>query len=98
LKGDEEMTEAGILLPASYSIYIPALCLGRIPHQGLLRREYTDQHVWLVRLPGSLLSTCLLVDQGPVDDGEIETVVFNLSNKGFRLKKGEAVSKLILIR
>jgi hypothetical protein len=54
--------------------------------------------VWLVREPNTMVSHNLIIDQGPVMDGDIFTSVFNLSNSQLRIRKGEVVSRLVCIQ
>lgn len=50
--------------------------------------------VMMVRAPGAF-NIGLLVDQGPVDSGELFTPCFNLLDQRLRIAKGEVMSWLI---
>ncbi len=51
--------------------------------------------VWLCREPGTLGDLQLIVDQGPVSDGEVVTAVLNLANEPYRVKRGDVLSYLV---
>lgn len=50
--------------------------------------------VMLLRAPGSF-NIGLLVDQGPIEEGELFTPCFNLLDQRLRIAKGEVVSWLV---
>jgi len=82
------------------TVVIPALCTGVIPHDITLRTapaDYTLSWVMLVSEPGVLFNEGLLVVSGPMNDGEVTTTVFNLSNKEKRLAKSVCISRLIKV-
>jgi len=107
-KGNKEMIWLEHLpfkLYTPHSVVIPALCQGRIPHGVLLESSYTAQSgeiadtthslVALVPDPLVMVTHNLLVQTGPVDDGDIFTYVFNLSNEQLIIRKWESVSRLV---
>jgi hypothetical protein len=75
------------------TIEVAALCFGLIPHE--VRLELGESAVFLLGRPGTLLDMSLLVSSGLMDDGDVSTVVFNLSNKAVRIRKGSIISWLV---
>ncbi len=96
-------------LKAMHSLVIPALCQGIVPHEFELTtdicfedpKEYrVDEEktaIWLVPEPGLMTSRNLIVLTGPIEDGPVLTHVFNLSNEQLRIRKGEVISRLVLV-
>jgi len=94
-----EVTTDGMDLESNRLIVIPPLCAGRIPHDGkLVLENYSNGTPWIVRKQGTLLACGLIVDQGPVGEGELWTEVWNVSAHETRIRKGESVSRLVLVR
>lgn len=81
-------------LDASRNMFIEPLSTCAIPH-----KVHIECHgeVWLARLPIIFISHCLMVDQGPVESGEIITYVFNYSSARIIVHKGQSVSKLVAL-
>jgi hypothetical protein len=85
------------LLPA-HSVVIPALCIGVIPHGVALDSDGEDPSwVLMVPEPSALLAHGLMVMTQAVEDGDVITVVFNITSKEKRLLKGECVSRLVKV-
>lgn len=80
-------------LELAYPIYILPVTFAIVRHNLAIEIEHGST-VEIVRAPGVFLNYHLIVDQGPVEDGEIETAVFNLSNKPMRIPKKEVISWL----
>lgn len=96
--GTVMITGEPVPLAAVHSVVIPALCMGRIPHGLTLDLDGGEEStILLVREPGALLVQGLLVEQGPISAGAVETVVFNLTNSEIRVRKGVVVSRLIRV-
>ena len=82
-------------LVASKNIFVSALTFARIPHD--IHIEITGR-VWIVRHgPEVLEERGLLVDCGPVFDGPIYTLVFNMTNETVRISRGDSISRLEII-
>lgn len=92
-------------LCAMHSVIVPALCQARIPHGVVLESSYTasagetvdTRHTLVSLVPETLAMVThnLIVQAGPVDDGDIFTYVFNLSNEQLIFRKGESISRLV---
>jgi hypothetical protein len=100
---EENLTEEHNNTPllVAYSVIIPALCMGMVPHYTVFSVDEDNTNwgvsVWIVREPYVMETHNLIVDQGPILPGEIFTRVFNLSNKALKIRKGEAISRLMLV-
>ncbi len=96
----DELGSTSYPLKAMHTVLIPALCMGTIPHGIVLETstwELSPSLVMLVSEPLAMISHNLIVAQGPVDDGDVVTYAFNMSNEALRVRKGEVVSRLIKI-
>lgn len=81
-------------LDADRTVIIDTLCTAIIRHNVYIK---TKGLVWIVRKPGVFLTQTLIVDSGPVDDGEVLTYVFNFGAERIHMGKGEAVSRLVAL-
>lgn len=88
-----------IPLVVSHTIQIEAQTMARVRHDLTLSREVNgiSPTVIVMRAPDTFTNLMLLVDQGPIDDGEIWTSVFNMSNARVRVQKGDVISLLLEI-
>ena len=100
LQGGVQLYNRPIPLPALHSVAVPALCMAVIPH-GLelisVPDDREDSLVMLVKGTNILTTRGLLIEQGPLCDGIVTTVVFNMTNQELRIRKGEVVSHLIRV-
>jgi len=102
-----EMDHEPYRLAAVHSVHIPALCQARIPHGMALTSSYTLRNgaevdtahslVMLVAEPLVMVSHNLIVQAGPVEDGDLFTYVFNMSNSALKIRKGESISRLVRV-
>src|ERR1017187_7445239 len=93
--GSEIWTEASILkLPSSKFVYVPPLCMANIQHGISIKLHTNSPIVFIVRDPRAFSELNLLVDTGPVEDGEVITHVLNLCNKTVRIRARDIVSWL----
>lgn len=79
-------------LEAAFNLVVPEVGSAAIPSG--LTLETFGHLIVLMREPG-LLAKGLLVDQGPMGDGPVVTVVFNLSSESIRIKRGDVLSRLV---
>ena len=85
-------------LRAVITIRIPSLCFASIPHGIIIRRSEGSPHPWIVRGFNAFNYHNLIVDQGPIEDGEVSTRVFNLSNRTVVIKRDVSISRLLALQ
>ncbi len=88
-----ECSEA--LLLVDKTIIIPPLSIGRIPHDRDLRANGCS--VYMFSQPNTFSMLNLLINPRPVEDGEVITYVFNLSNQPVKVRRGDIISRLVAL-
>lgn len=89
-----------LLLTAATTIRVPPLGMARIPHMLTIvcPGEGITGHVWIMREAKALREMNLIVDTGILDTSlEVETTVFNLSNRQVKIARGDCISRLLWI-
>ncbi len=84
-----------INLPVERSVLCPPLKYTVLPH-GLVVVSLGGMAL-ILPLPGIFLNKALWVGIERAKTGELLTVVFNMSKLNVRVKKGEAVSELVML-
>jgi len=95
--GEDIYLAKGESLPLTtpVSVAIPGMAYGTLIHR--LHIETISGTPFLVRNPGVFMAKGFIVDQGPLQNGPVETYIFNLSNLNVRVSKGESISSLIVL-
>lgn len=82
-------------LVASRNVFIEKVSFALVPHH--IKVQKAGGLIMLIGIPEFSVSHSLWVSPALVEDGFVTTFVFNISDKGVRVGKGEIVSKLVAL-
>lgn len=98
VEGLEVLNHPGgpITVPLTFprTMFLEGVSPGHMLHNLVI--EIKPAHiVQIVRAPGAFETKNVLVDSGPIENGPVITHLFNLSDEGLRIGKGDTVSWLM---